>query len=225
MKLLTFSDVDQWRKASLEKVLAKIEKILINQDSCRIALSGGSTPQWLYTQLSDADLDFKRIEIFQVDERYTNSNSPNLNANMIKTTLAKDSRRFKAVHFFNIDLSWHESAQAYDQLLNTLSQPLFDLVILGVGPDGHTASLFPHSKALASNSLATISTTDSFAESQRLTLTSKAITQAASIIVLASGKEKQPIIDRFVADQGSIKDLPILSVRRHPDIIVFYNQN
>lgn len=220
MDIQAFSVVADWQAASLKYVVEKIEDTLKQKKICRIALSGGSTPKWLYSHLGQCNLQWKRIEIFQVDERYVPLGSQDLNAGMLRATCVRDQKAFADVHFFNVSVSWKQAAAEYTNLLETLTSPLFDLVILGVGPDGHTASLFPGSAALHSEQLVATTTTDVFAGRKRLTLTPKALNQSDVILILASGLEKKQIIERLKWGKDSMDVLPIMCVREHRKVSV-----
>jgi len=152
-------------------------------DSCenpKIALSGGSTPQEVYKKLPK-DL----AEFYQVDERYIPYDNSDSNQKMIRETLNPEN-----FHHFDTSLPISEAIEKYKQDL----PEQFDLIILGVGTDGHTASLFPDSPEF----------TEPIAHTQtiehpikdRLTITFPTILKAKNILVLLKGQNKEGVIEK-----------------------------
>ena len=221
----TFSSDQDWLSASTEFIVQTIQSQLFKGDICRIALSGGSTPMPVYREMVNQGIDVAKIEIFQVDERHVPVQSTDLNANMLRHALLLNTNQFHGTHFFDTTRPLLESVQGYEQTLAGIPQPLFHLTILGVGPDGHTASLFPYSEALQSNCLVAATTTDVFAGRERLTLTPRALMASETILILAKGKEKDAVIKAFIAGSHSVSELPIMSVRQHQNVHLFYQDS
>lgn len=222
MDCQVFSHRAEWQSAVDQFILAAISQVLAHDTSVRVVLSGGGTPKVAYQNLGMSNIPFERIELFQADERNVPCEHPDSNAHMLKQALLSNGQCFKAVHFFDTTQTWENAAANYDVLLQSLAVPLFHLTILGVGPDGHTASLFPHCNALHADSLVATSTTDAFAVHERLTLTPKAFMQSEKVLILATGAEKKSIVERFKANTETINELPILCVRNHTDVTVMY---
>jgi len=221
----TFSSDQAWLQASTQFIVQSIQSQLSKGGKFRLALSGGSTPKPVYKNLVDQNIPFSQIDLFQVDERYVPAESSDLNASMLRETLSLDVNQFHASYFFDTSIPLVESVQAYERALVKMSQPLFHLTILGIGPDGHTASLFPNSSALRSEFLVATTTTDIFAGRERLTLTPKALMASETVLILAKGREKEAVIKAFVDGSQSIGDLPITCVRQHPNLHFFYQNS
>ncbi len=224
MDLQTFPSRTEWQRSINDFIDAKLQQLAHTNAVTRILLSGGSTPRDTYARLGQGSLPFEKLALFQADERYVPPTSADLNANMLKSTLLNNNQHFAEVHFFDTSLPQAEAVAVYEQILRNLPKPLFHLSILGVGPDGHTASLFPHSSALHEKTLVASSTTDTFAGRDRLTLTPTALCSSEHILILATGPDKLSIMDRFRANTETVDELPILCVRNHPNVTLMYSE-
>jgi len=169
-----------------------------------IALSGGTTPGPVYSSLSKADLPFKKLEFYQVDERYVPKTSNNSNYKLIKNTLEIPEFN-KKFHHFDTSLPEEESIKKYEEIL----PDKINITILGMGLDGHTASLFPHSKALKETKRKVAITklaTKNFEIKTRLTITFKIIENSNLIILLLKGKEKLDFFKELLTKLGIQKN-------------------
>ena len=200
-------------------VVERIRTAIDQRQSCSIALSGGSTPQPLYAALATADLPWDLIHIFLGDERYVAATHPDSNYGMAKRVwLDLVPIPAENVHPVRTDLATPELAAAdYDRQiaahfgLEAGVIPVFDIVLLGMGDDGHTASLFPHTAALSVvDRLVTIGDKDG---QPRLTFTFGLINQARSTIFLISGASKQTALAAVFAPTGDAMAYPSRGVR------------
>ncbi len=220
METYFFDSEEMWRKETVDFIVSRVTKVLKNQKEFRLALSGGSTPKPIYAALAEEKLPFAQLHLYQADERYVSKESPELNANMIQETLAYRLPEANK-HFFNTALSIVQAKQNYENILLETGSPLFHVAILGIGPDGHTASLFPHSAALMSDRLAEHTETDNFPGHDRLTLTPRAILQSESILILVNDPKKVSLIERFINAKENMGELPILFVKNHPRVFLY----
>ncbi|MCF8002167.1 MAG: 6-phosphogluconolactonase [Halanaerobiales bacterium] len=182
-----------------------IEKIIKqNQNpTTNIAFSGGNTPQLMFEKLSKlTNLNWAKVNIFLVDERYISLDNKNSNFNMIKKHLLNNidipSENIKNINYLN-DIN--EAVKEYkNKLIEQFSltpknpYPVFDLIHLGIGGDGHTASIFDHQK-INKNKLIDITTGKKY---KRITFTYKILNHAKNILFLATGKEKKDIIKKVL---------------------------
>jgi 6-phosphogluconolactonase len=200
--------------AAFEMVVDRIRAAVNERQLCRIALSGGSTPKPLYAALAGADLPWERIHIFWGDERYVPSTHPDSNYGMTKQVWL-DLIQIPAenIHPMPTDFDPPQiAADAYEReiKLEAGNSPVFDIILLGMGDDGHTASLFPHTAALSvRDRLVTIGDKDG---QPRLTLTIDFINQARSVIFLVSGESKQPALDAVFSPTGDATAYPSRSI-------------
>lgn len=214
MDLKIFADKPTFVTAGVDAITSICETI----DNSTIALSGGSTPRPVYEALAtQKNLPWSQIIFFQTDERYVPANDPNSNRAMIQQTLLQ-AHQPKACHFFDTTLPLDECLDRYEAALYP-----FDLCILGIGPDGHIASLFPHSAALEEDEhLVAHTTTDMFPVHDRLTITFPAILASKKIILLLGGKEKKAILDDLLYSKKSIDELPAKKLLEHPYLTIHF---
>ena len=169
-----------------------------------IALSGGSTPLSLYEHLAREgpknDLDWSKVEFFWGDERSVPPDHPQSNYYQANLTLLQPRRISKHnIHRIQGELDPAKAAEDYQmELLNYFKVPLphFDLILLGMGADGHTASLFPGTKAFESPQDFELVAANHVPqhETWRITFTAKLINAARCILFLVSGQSKSDIL-------------------------------
>lgn len=196
---------------------------LRGKKTLRIALSGGESPLPVYAALAaDKQIDWSRVHLFLADERYVPLNSNESNYGKIEKTLVSRVKNLRRFYHMNTREEPAKLASLYDALLKQQDSPLFDLVILGLGADGHTASLFPHSAALLEKRRLVAVTQKPGPDPQtRLTLTFPALLDSAKIIFLIRGKEKEPALARWLGEGGTVDETPAKGVLSHPDIEIF----
>ncbi len=190
--------------AAVDIIVARVRTAIAARQSCSIALSGGSTPQPLYAALATIDLPWHQIHVYWGDERYVAPTHPDSNYGMAKKVWL-DLVPIPAanIHPMPTDLADPQmAAAAYEReiQLEGGSMPTFDIILLGMGDDGHTASLFPHTAALSvRDRLVTVGDKDG---QPRLTFTSTLINHAQSVIFLISGASKRPALAAVFAPNG-----------------------
>ncbi len=191
-----FSDEEKFLKESLDFI---IKAFRTKKGVVRIALSGGSTPKPLYQALGKRKLPFKKIALYQVDERYVPEENANSNQKMIKEALGTSTvKQLKGVHFFNTKVPLSESLNQYEKILGKIPQKEFDIIVLGIGSDGHIASLFPSSKVLKTRHLVAHTQTEIFPVKDRLTITLPIILKSRNILILLKGKDKKSIMETII---------------------------
>jgi len=202
--------------AAARKVAEIISECLNRKQSCAIALSGGSTPKRLYEFLAKGEggaIDWKRVHVFFSDERNVPPEDKESNYRMAKESLfATGAVPASNIHRIHGEFSAEEAAQQYeDEIKKVLgNDPVFDLVLLGLGPDGHTASLFPDSPALReSKKLVAANRVDKL-KSDRITFTYPLLNRAEHVMFLASGPDKADIVRSVLSGEG---DYPSQHVR------------
>ncbi len=161
-----------------------------------VALSGGSTPAPMFEHLAATATGLDRWQVFQVDERVAPPGAPSRNLNAIEATLGAAGAQVVAMQVEDEDLE--VAASAYARLL----PPQFDVVHLGIGSDGHTASLIPGDAVL--EDLRLVAPTAPYQGHRRLTLTYAALARAKVLVWLVAGDDKAGALGRLLAGDEAI---------------------
>lgn len=255
MQINNFSLEKKFITASVNYILKIIKSALLQKSSVNIALSGGSTPLPIYKALGEKIAAkkllpagrqvFQKIHFYQVDERYVPTTHKNSNQKMITAAfivLLNSKSKNVHFHYFDTSLPIRKSLKEYSEKL----PKNFDLTILGIGPDGHTASLFPNSKELTSKKTVIHTTMQGHSPSlpagrqgaqlakcvalpplsdaslptnHRLTLTFPIILKSKNILVLL--KNKPEIIRELRTPTKSSADFPAHKLKLHKKLNIY----
>ncbi|MFN2377735.1 MAG: 6-phosphogluconolactonase [Candidatus Binatia bacterium] len=221
-RLVVVPGPDDVAATACRLVLEAEGRALARSGIFRVALAGGSTPRRLYRLLAaSGEASFRHWQVFFGDERWAPKGHAYLNATMAREALLNPAG-FRTEQVHPIDLGAGSPARAaflYEfELRRRLAarpgaMPCFDLVLLGLGADGHTASLFPGSSALeAARGEAVVATWAPAPEAWRVTLTAEAINAAREVVFLVSGADKAEAL-RGVLEPGARGDLPAALIR------------
>lgn len=208
---------------ALALVVEAIHNAVADHGYCTLALAGGSTPKPLYMGLAEQDLPWDQLHIFWGDERYVPVDHPDSNAGMAKAAWL-DQVPIPPDHLLlapTLEGDPAASATQYEamvravfgRLQNTSSDqvPEFDLILLGMGDDGHTASLFPHTDALGvGDRLITVGYKGT---DPRLTFTVPLINHSRQVLFLVAGADKQTALAQVLAPDGDDRAYPSRLVR------------
>ena len=199
--------------------VAAAVNILRSNSTQKIGLSGGSTPGLVYEAFAKSASPERAYTFVQIDERMVPPNHKDSNQKQIKAALGSF---LHTSSFITVptELSPASAACKYEEAIKNIL-PL-DVAVLGIGPDGHTASLFPHSLALTSNALVTHTTTKQFAVENRISLTFLAIMQSKQLLVLLRGKEKYAIVQALQMKQKTTEEFPAIKLLEHPNVHVLH---
>ncbi len=213
MNLRIFDSVDDLIRAAARTLMQRIEG-----GARSIALSGGSTPKPLYQLLGESDeLREKPITWVVVDERYVPIADPQSNAGMIEKTL-KPERLLR----FKTELGDPaRTAEEFEREWRELGLERLDIILLGMGEDGHTASLFPGTDVLEVEARIAAAVYVPKLNAWRVTLTKPVIRAAGLRIVLAAGASKRPILQEVRAGA----DYPIALVTRNVETWWFIDRD
>ena len=193
-----------------------IEQTLARQSSATLLLSGGSTPVPLYRSLSVAKLDWSRVHVALVDERWVDADSASSNERLLRENLLLDHAG--DAHFSgmkNPAASPFEGAEECNASYLKLPSP-YSICLLGMGPDGHTASLFPGAEGLAEAikgkqhcaAIRAIRSEVTGDNIERMTMTPWSLLQSRRLILLITGNDKWDIYQQ-ARDKPASPDLPV----------------
>jgi 6-phosphogluconolactonase len=199
-----------------------------------ICLSGGSTPKLLYQRLAEAPwrdrMPWERTHLFWGDERFVAPEDARSNYRMVREALLDHVPiPPDQIHPFETEaIEPGDAATHYEQILKSFhksdaldpARPLFDVVLLGLGPDGHTASLFPGTSVLSERVCWASEAVGPQSET-RLTLTYPALESAANAAFLVAGEDKRAILRRLLSGD---MDLPATRYRPVGDFLCFVDR-
>ena len=171
-----------------------------------LAVSGGKTPWMMLATLSRQELPWDQVHIFQVDERVAPDGDPDRNLTHLKSSLSLAPIPASQIHSMPVEVrDLKTAADQYASVLHAIagSPPVLDLVHLGMGADGHTASLIPGDPVLKVDNK-DVAGTGNYQGRQRLTLTYPVLNRARRILWVVTGGEKAPMFPRLVDGDASI---------------------
>lgn len=208
---------------------AHLAKALADRGATTFMVSGGSTPAPLFETLSLSDLDWNNINVALVDERWVDKEHSASNEALIyRSLLINNATKAPFTGMKTAAKSAAEGCAETEILYQALPRP-FAISILGMGNDGHTASLFPHANGLAEalsednqQLTAPIMATQSDVtgpNTERLTLTLNGLLQSERLIILLTGEEKLAVFRKAMAE-GPVEDMPVRAVLRQNKVPV-----
>jgi 6-phosphogluconolactonase len=205
MNLQIYSTIDNLNSS----FTAWLKERLAEKEEITIALSGGSTPQSLFdywASLPEGAIDWRQILFFWGDERCVPPDHPESNYRMTREHLF-DKIGMSQDKIFRIfgENEPAEEAQRYGKLLQQElasrdGVPMFDIVMLGIGDDGHTASLFPHQMELWESKAICVPTTHPVSGRQRVSLSGKVINAARNVVFLVTGTNKAEKVKEIIGN-------------------------
>lgn len=201
-RLLVCPNAEDLARQCAEQIASWIDQTLGERDRTQIALAGGETPKATYRMLARQHLPWDRVDVLLGDERWVTASDPSSNARMLRETLLAPGEPGSAARFHPVPTDAPQAlagAEAYAELLETLcpgSPPQLDLVLLGLGDDGHTASLFPGTAAPAVRDRWT--TLGEGKGLPRVTLTAPVLSAARRVVFLVSGSSKRQALARLL---------------------------
>jgi 6-phosphogluconolactonase len=217
-----YQDKDHLAAAFAGIMAGMIRKAYHRKAPFSIALSGGRTPGLLFSLLAEEykdRIDWKRVNFYWVDERCVPPDDPDSNYGMTKRTLF-DKIEIPESNIFRMkgEADPQFEARSYSELiLNKLRKrnglPCFDLVLLGMGDDGHTASIFPGNERLLRSNVICAATDHPVTHQRRLTLTGKVINNAGVVYFIVTGESKAGVVETIYRNGAGVKKFPAAHIR------------
>ena len=208
MKRIVCPDQDSWIHTGIQLLCSHAEKAMKARGRFRLALSGGKTPEPLFQSLATSEsalsIDWSLTDVFWSDERCVPPEHPDSNfGNAWREALSLLPIPSNNIHRVSGEKPPTHAADEYEHLLRKQlgRHGALDLVLLGVGTDGHTASLFPGSPALEEANRWAVAVAAPAVPHWRVTMTFPILNSARSVIILARGRDKREIMNRIQTDE------------------------
>jgi len=224
-----------WHEADDAQSLAKqlaidvaelLARLLSEKKRVSIAVSGGSTPKVFFQALSEKKLDWSRVDIILVDERWVPLSDPNSNEAIVRRYLLQNEASVASLTpIKNKAPSPELGVSGCEKSLRELELPI-DIVVLGMGEDGHTASLFPGMPnlmaALSSEALLYVVARPESSDFPRISLSARVISSASMVILHITGQPKRNALALACQKKNDL-EMPIWSIIKQKEISVYWS--
>ena len=219
-----FEDKNQLSQYAAQLFVFGVASAKSHNQLYRVALAGGSTPAMLYRLLTDSpfreQIDWEYVQLFFGDERCVPPDSLDSNFRMVEESLLTNLEMKPEVFRMDGELDPEEAATRYEETLRKefgikeSEIPRFDLILLGMGSDGHTASLFPHKDSLKETARFVVVAEPGLEPFvPRLTLTLPVLNNAVEVLFLVAGEDKAATVKRVFDGKVLPKELPSQTVK------------
>jgi 6-phosphogluconolactonase len=233
VELVLLDDTAALIGEAARRIADTIHRCLAERQWCAVALSGGSTPRPVYQRLTQPpyreQIDWNRVHWFWGDERSVPPDHPDSNYRMAyEAMLAHVPVPPENVHRILAEEGAEAAAEAYERELHRIFQlqpgavPRFDLLLLGVGADGHIASLFPRTMALSVRDRLVVANSVPQLDTQRITFTVPVIQAARTIFVLVSGQDKAEAVARAIEGNDDWTTTPAQLLRAAQGDVIWF---
>jgi 6-phosphogluconolactonase len=219
VNLLVYETPEELAEAAARDFAARAQESIDERGRFAVALAGGSTPKATYEVLARdyaGALDWSRVHVFFGDERTVSPDHEDSNYRIAYEILLSRVP-VGSVHRMRGELPPEEAAAAYEEELREFfgpdGVPRFDLVLCGLGEDGHTLSLFPETAALDVTDRWVVANPVLKLETTRLTLTIPVINAARAVTFLVAGEDKAQVLKEILVDDGDPRECPAKFVR------------
>ena len=191
-------------------IVTQLTQAINNDGRASIAVSGGSTPKALFAALSQADIDWSKVDVTLVDERWVETDSDQSNERMLRECFLINHAA--AANFIGMKSAHEDVASGVIDYNNTLATKIkqpFDIVILGMGGDGHTASWFPDAPEIdcaldSTGSSSTLSTLPPSQPMPRITLSYPCVAAAKQIYLHITGDDKRQVLENGLSSNDAL---------------------
>lgn len=212
MVIKKYRNIEELSQSAAKDFIEIAKQAIAERGRFLVSLSGGSTPMKLYERLSNATLDWSRVHFFWGDERCVPVDDAGNTYGQIKKILF-DKIGTTNIHRIESELEPASAADAYAHTLSRFADapfnfPRFDLVLLGMGDDGHTASLFPNSPVDVDSPTLVVTAHYQDRPANRVTLTPVVFNQACEVWFLVTGTGKAMMAQNVINGERNLKQYP-----------------
>lgn len=229
MQLYKFNDTSALNTDFTNRLVSILQQAITQRGAAYLVVSGGKTPQALFTALSQVDLAWDKVTVLLADDRWLDDSQADSNQRLVKATLLQN--KASAARFISLYANTPSAFTGAAEVLPRISAlPTFDAVILGMGEDGHTASLFPCSAqitaGLAEGAPAVLAVEPTTAPYQRMSLSLPRLLDSRHIFLHLVGRNKLAVLNKAMAEQDVIA-MPIRAFLQHPQaqVTVMYSDS
>lgn len=201
----------QWIAAQAREAIAARGRFILG-------VSGGTTPSLMFRELARDDVDWDRVDVVQVDERVAPTGDRDRNLTALYESLRESPRAIARIHAMPVESAeFADGTAQYSDLLESIagSPPVLDVVHLGLGADGHTASLVPGDPVLEVAE-SDVAWTGEYMGRQRMTLTFPMLNRARQVLWLVTGSQKADALSRL---RGSDRSIPAGRIRQNAALV------
>ena len=218
--LLAFTSREDLDVALAESISQILNQAIKEKGKASIAVSGGSTPKGLFSILSKTDIDWSKVTVTLADERWVALDSKDSNTRLVHENLLQN--KAAAAKFFHLKQGEEFSEDTLNDLNIAANKSLLplDVLILGMGEDGHTASLFPCSKQIKQGletDEALLKVIPTTAPHQRITFSFKALQRSENTFLHLCGENKKIVLEQALSGQDVLA-MPIRAFLHHPTL-------
>ncbi len=216
-----FGSREQASIAAAEHIAAALRLRLSDQDDVAFVVTGGTSPARCYSHLASLQLEWSHVQVLLSDERWVPASDDNSNERLIRETLlVEHAADAELLPFYSVDSTAAQRCLELNDLLPALPLP-FVCSLLGMGEDGHIASLFPDAENLAAgldadNADWCVPVTSSASPHPRVSLTMKALLSSAEIVLLFFGESKRDVYEQAKGKNSTLPVSTLLSQKRAP---------
>lgn len=221
-----FENKDALNQGFADTIVKILSDAISQNGHASLIVSGGSTPLPLFQQLSQRDLEWSKVTITLADERWVDNQHDDSNEKLVRNNLLVG--KAADAQFFALKTQHENAPDAVEQLNGASNQPKqpFDVLILGMGEDAHTASLFPCCEQIQQglaldNSSTFIATQPTTAPHQRMSYTLAALVQAKHIFLHLTGDKKRSVLEQALQTKNA-EEKPIKAVVDNADVTLMW---
>ena len=219
MRIDILPDADELAQAIADRLTTLVTDLQAQGRTPRVVLTGGTIAAAAYARIDADSADWPNVDFWFGDERFVPEGHADRNDQQARDAFLDRVGATRVHSFADNDCSL-SAAEVADQYAATLPDEPFDVVLLGMGPDGHVASLFPHHAALSEAGRDCVELFDSPKPPPvRISMTFPALNRAESVWFLVSGEEKADAVSRALADEGTIDETPARGVRGRQETV------
>ncbi|XOV77493.1 MAG: 6-phosphogluconolactonase [Aestuariibacter sp.] len=220
MKQTEFTSTDELNEAFAQTIADILLEAVEKRGTASILVSGGRTPVALFKTLSKAPLDWRKINVSLADERWVAADHEASNEKLVRDNLLQN--RAAVANFISLTTSDNDANDAVSEITERFSKvhKPFDVLILGMGEDGHTASLFPCSAEInegLNSDAEFIAVQPTSAPHQRMSFTLKGLLNSQNIFLHLTGDRKKAVLEQALAGQDPT-EMPIRAVLQNANV-------